>query len=146
MIDQLTDLIEGLNQERYLRQQFTNAMLADLQRAMGEAKTAAGSAAPGRLSGGYTWPGLFQMSEDGRREFVLNGDTTQAAESLARGSLDQRSVLQMMAAGASGGGGSVVYQDQRRFDSRIHAEDRLEIQNDTVQALAAAIKRTGRRR
>ncbi len=108
-----------------------------------------GGAGPRRRGGsraGTPGRGCFRCRKTGGREFVLNGDTTQAAENLARGSLDQRSVLAMMAAGASGGGGGVVYNDQRRFDSRIHAEDRQAIMNDTAQALAAAIKRTGRRR
>lgn len=83
-------------------------------------------------AGGYTYQGLSYVHDN---EFVLNPNTTKAAESVAKGRLTQDKVLQMLA----GGGGSVTYNDHRTFDSSIPESDRLAIMRDTQAALMNAI-------
>ncbi len=84
---------------------------------------------PTRASGGYATSGIYQLGELGR-EFVLSADTTRAAEMMARGNLDQRTVLGMMA--GERGGKQIVYQDQReiRFYGSLSAEERQRIRSE----------------
>ncbi|MHB8191822.1 MAG: hypothetical protein ACYDGL_00915 [Bellilinea sp.] len=123
MIDQLSDLSDGLNRERQLRQQFTAAMLADFRAAMNQA----GLAVPTRHSGGYTSDGLYLLK---RGEFVLAPETTSAAEKMAGRTLSQDNMLAMLA-GNGGAGRTIVYQDNRKFDSRLSSQDRALIRRDT---------------
>jgi hypothetical protein len=85
--------------------------------------------------GGYVNGGLYNMHPG---EFVMNSETTSAAERLAQGQLSQDAVLGMLASGGGGGGGRVVWNDNRRFDSRLSVEDRRAINNDTKRILEEA--------
>lgn len=131
MIDQLSDLSQGLNAERQLRQQFTAAMLADFRAAMNQA----GLAVPTRHSGGYTSDGMYMLK---RGEFVLAPETTSAAEKIAGRTLNQDNVLAMLA-GNGGAGRTIVYQDNRKFDSRLSSQDRALIRRDTDIRLSEVI-------
>ncbi|MFA5836172.1 MAG: hypothetical protein WC837_04365 [Bellilinea sp.] len=123
LVDQLSDLAEGLSQERTLRQQFTAAMLADFRAAM----SSAGMAVPTRHGGGYTADGLYRMRAG---EFVLRPDVTNAAERVIGRSLNQDNMLAALA-GGGGAGKTIIYQDNRRFDSRLSSQDRALIRQDT---------------
>lgn len=56
----------------------------------------------GYRSGGYvSIPGVYELAEDGRREYVLNGDSTAAAEQAVRGNLTQAEIVNRIAQGGS---------------------------------------------
>jgi hypothetical protein len=84
-----------------------------------------------RASGGYVNAGMWRMHNN---EFVLNAQTTRAAEVAAGRRLDQQAILNTM-----GRGGSVTWLDQRRFDSRLSAEDRRQISQDNIDMLSDAL-------
>jgi hypothetical protein len=139
LYDQLRDMRGGLEQERILRQQFSAAMLEDLRAAVSAGASGTNLyARGGRASGGYVSSGLWQLHDN---EFVLNADTTRAAENMAKGRLDQNNVLAALAGPGLGGrkGGSVVWNDYRRFDSRLSPEDRQQIRRDTEKILIDAL-------
>ena len=136
LIRHLEDTTDGLTAERLLRQRFTAAMLADLQAAINAVYSQAKTALPpARDSGGYMQPGIYRNAS-GALEFALSPQTTRAAERMAHGRLTQASILQMM---LGGGKGAVTYNDHRRIDGRITAEDRRAIQRDTAALLQGLI-------
>jgi hypothetical protein len=100
-------------------------------------ENAAGGIAPGPdVGGGPTYANGGYVNQTGRAlvhagEFYLTRETASQAESFAKGQLSQDTILRMM----MGGGGQVTYNDQRQFDSRVSAEDRRAIQQDTVEVL-----------
>ncbi len=77
-----------------------------------------------RATGGYAGAGVYSLGEKGR-EFVMSSSTTKAAESAIGGSLSQTAMLRAL------NKGGVNYTDNRRFDSRITAEDRQAMRRDT---------------
>lgn len=85
-----------------------------------------------RASGGYVSPGMWQMHAN---EFVLNARTTRAAEAAAGRRLDQTTLMRMLGSG----GGSVTWNDQRRFDSSLSAGQRREINQDTEELLGSIL-------
>lgn len=89
---------------------------------------------PVRDQGGYAQRGVYALAQDGRREFVLSGATTKAAEQAIGGALSQSNVMRAMS-----GRGIVTVYDHRRFDSRLTAEDRRMIQTDTIETLKGLI-------
>ena len=73
------------------------------------------------------------MGEQGR-EFVLNNQTTRAAENMMGGQLSQQRLLSGL-----GGGRSISYHDYRRTDSSVSASDRRMLRNDVIDALATSL-------
>lgn len=88
---------------------------------------------PGRAAGGYVNEGLYKLHDD---EYVLNPATVSALERLGGGRRLSQNLILGLARG--GGSGSVTYNDHRRFDSRLSAEDRRMIQQDTMSMLSGA--------
>lgn len=129
MIDQLRDLSEGLSTALRLWGSFTGSMIAALQRAAAEAGIPI--KLPTRHAGGYTTDAAYRMQAG---EFVLNRQTTSAAERLAGGRLDQDKILSLLA-GSGGAGKTVVYYDQRHFNSRLSSEEIKEIRRGTEMML-----------
>ena len=82
---------------------------------------------PTRHGGGYTADGLYRMRAG---EFVLRPDVTNAAERVIGRSLNQDNMLAALA-GGGGAGKTIIYQDNRRFDSRLSSQDRALIRQDT---------------
>lgn len=121
-----------LQQERDLRNRFTGYMLADLRAAVEGAKNGNYSL-PSKDVGGYTGYGAYQMHN---HEFVMTDKTTSKVEALAGRTLDQNTVLSLL---AGGGRGQVQYIDQRRIDSRLSSEDRRTVNQDTVQILGELV-------
>ena len=70
---------------------------------------------PGRASGGYA-SGIIRTGEEGR-EFVLDAQTTRAAEQMVGGALTQKNVL----GGGSGGVGGVNVNQNYTFHGDMSA-------------------------
>jgi len=87
----------------------------------------------GKADGGMIGKGLFMGGENGR-EFVMNNQTTRAAESLLGGQLTQERLISALA-----GGKRISYHDSRRFDSSVSAADRRMIANETILAITGAL-------
>jgi hypothetical protein len=81
--------------------------------------------------GGYGSGGMTQMHSG---EFVINANTTRALEQVSRSRLDQATIIEM----ATGGNKAMTYNDHRRFDSRLSANDRANIRGDLEGILAEA--------
>jgi len=92
---------------------------------------------PGMATGGYATSGIYRLGEVGR-EFVLNADTTRAAETMARGSLDQQAIRGMLAGGGGRSSGQIVYQDRRefRFYGSLTNEERARIRDENRADMA----------
>lgn len=141
--DQLRDLNEGLLGERSLKNKYYAAMAADLQQwvevwkgQVGTNKPQAGAPVKGsRAVGGYVSNGLWQMHDN---EYVLNANATRALEQMAGGRLTDASVMRLMLSGTANQT-SVTINDQRRFDSRLNAQDRRQIQKDTAWMFSEAL-------
>lgn len=141
---QVRDLDASMQGEQKRRQAYYTAMLRDVEiwaQAYRRSLPSGGHAGSGingiRDMGGYATKGIYGLAQDGRTEFVLSGDTTRAAEALIGARLTQEN---MLAAMRQGGGRSVVWNDQRRFDSRLSQADRRAIQSDTMQTLAGVFQ------
>lgn len=92
-----------------------------------------------RAFGGYATFGNYRLGDSGSGgkgpdEFVMSGATTQAAERLIGGRLNQANLL-MALAGSKGSGSSITWNDNRRFDSRLSLADRRAIMEDTKQVI-----------
>ncbi len=136
--DQLRDLNAALLGERNVRNAYYQAMSADLQAWLKSMAGQFGSNLPGypsRQVGGYVDYGLYQMHP---HEFVLTDQTTSIFERAASGRLTQQKVISMLLSGGGGGNGQVVWNDNRKFDSRLSMEDRETIRQDTLKTLAGA--------
>jgi hypothetical protein len=137
LMDTLRDQKGVLEQERIMRQEFNRAMLADLQAAINAAQSGTNLLASGsRASGGYVSAGLWRMHDN---EFVLDADTTRAAESMAGHSLNQDDILGMLARGGGGGGRTMYDQRQFVFGSGVTAEDKVIIRSIVRDEFARAL-------
>jgi hypothetical protein len=85
-------------------------------------------------SGGYTSEGLGYLHDN---EFIMDAQATRAAEGAARSNLTQQALINLFSGGGQGGG--LVYNDQRRFDTAVSAEDRRAITQDTFALLVNLI-------
>jgi hypothetical protein len=74
------------------------------------------------------------MAVDGRREFVLSGDATRAAENLIGNQLTQDNVMNSIR------NSQVQYNDHRRFNNGISATERRQIRQDTVDTLSEILE------
>jgi len=108
--------------------------LSDLGRSFADGLGRLVSWLPGRADGGYAGTGIYKLGETGKREFVLAGQTTRAAENLIGGQLTQAKLLSALT-----GGKQITYHDQRRIDSRLSISDRAIIRDDIIGALAGAL-------
>jgi hypothetical protein len=88
---------------------------------------------PQYAAGGYTRAGRATLHAG---EFVMTASTTAAAERAARSNqLSQDALVQLF----SGGGKGMTYNDHRRFDTAVSAEDRRAIAEDTQAVLLSMI-------
>lgn len=86
-----------------------------------------------QASGGYAaQKGLYMRGEQGR-EFVMTNSTTKAAESVLGGALTQQRLM------AALGGKRITYNDSRRIDASLSANQRRQIANDTLSILSGSI-------
>ena len=139
--DQLRDLSDALTQERLLRQKFSEAMLADLKR-MIQSATGGNTLPPARDSGGYMLPGVYRNTT-GRREFALSPRTVEAAERMAQRSLDQETVLALMANGGALGASqrpTLQYYDHRVINAKLSSEERRQMREDTIQLIGEVLR------
>lgn len=144
-VAQVKDLDASLQNEQKRKQTWYAAMLKDVDAFMsawkskingdGQSGTKSGGTLPIRDKGGYATKGVYGLAQDGRTEFVLSGPTTRAAEQVIGAQLTQDNLI----AALRQGGRSVVWNDHRRFDSRLSLADRRSIQNDTVDLLAGVL-------
>lgn len=134
LIDQLRDLTDGLERERLMRQEFTRVMLADLQGAINSSRSGTNLILGSRAVGGYVDSGLYRMHPN---EFVMSRDTTEVFERAAGGKLDQSRLLGLISQGGGGAGNGrqIVWNDHRRFDSSVSAQERELIRQDTLQII-----------
>jgi hypothetical protein len=88
---------------------------------------------PGKQHGGYAGSGIYRLGERGY-EFVLSHSTTKAAERAARGMLTQENMMKLLL------GKNVVYNDHRRFDSKIREEDRWALRLDTMRMVEEMVR------
>lgn len=113
--EQLRQLGFRFQSERNLAAQWHAVMLTDMNAfwqnyaAQMQAGLNSLPTAEGRALGGYAGPGLYRLGETGR-EFVLNAETTRAAENLLGGALTQRRILGGMTANNKA---VYLYQDIR---------------------------------
>ena len=146
-IAQVKDLDSSMKNEQSRKREWYAAMLKDVEaftKAYRESLPSADDVSSGggghkgrfpvRDQGGYAQRGVYALAQDGRREFVLSGATTKAAEAAIGGALSQSNIMRAM-----GGQGTITVYDHRRFDSRLTAEDRRAIQADTIQTLKGLV-------
>lgn len=137
---------DALSTERDFKKKYYDVMVADAE-AFAEAYKAAldrianqtnlpgAPYTPGYDMGGYTKPGLARVHAG---EYVMSPPTVRAAEKIVGQQLTQQGLLAAMLGGGSGRV-SLSYVDQRRFDSRLHPEDREQIRQDTYSILQELI-------
>lgn len=135
-IAQIRDLDAELLGESALRKKYHDAMLKELDSFLARYRSGMTSllnSVPSKQVGGYVGGGLYKLHSG---EFVLNPGTTSTLEQMLGRKLTQSSVMQL--AGASNRT-SVVWNDSRRFDSRLGANDRRMITNDTLDLLSSVV-------
>ena len=148
-VSQVKDLDQSMQNEQKRKREYYTAMLRDAEAFLkayretmpsgskggfGGGSQGGGGQFPIRDQGGYAQRGVYALAQDGRREFVLSGATTKAAEAAIGGALSQSNIMRAMS-----GRGMVTVYDHRRFDSRLTAEDRRAIQTDTIETLKGLI-------
>jgi len=146
LIQTLRDLDAGLLGESKLRKQYQDLMMQDLNAFL--TRYRAGLATIGGTTGttvpkvpvhdysGYAYPGVYQMANNGQREFVLSGAATKAAERAIGGSLNQEMLLRALGAI---GGRQATYIDQRRLDQPLPKDAKALYQKMAEEALMKAI-------
>lgn len=142
-IQQVRDLDASLLGEQNLKKEYQSKMIADLDKFLASYRAKLGSLSsarpPGRWAGGYAAYGTYTLGDNpnggrGGTEFVMSGNTTQAAERLLGGQLSQERLLSAMGMYA-GSRNAFNYQDNRRIDGRLGPTDRQMIVNETVRAV-----------
>jgi hypothetical protein len=88
---------------------------------------------PQMASGGYTTEQQYQLHD---HEFVLNRRTTESVESVAQGRLTQEKVLNLL----TGGGGGLVYNDNRQFSRGLASDERAMIRQELQQIVIEAFR------
>jgi hypothetical protein len=99
----------------------------------------AGSGGTGAFyqAGGYSKPGKAFFESD--REFVMTRETTSAAERAAKSRhLSQEALVGLF---TGGGGQGLTYNDHRRFDTKVSAQEREGIYEDTRSLLIELLSR-----
>ncbi len=147
LIAQIRDLDASLLGEQGLRKKRQAEMIADLDAFLLNYRKKAGTLftnPTGRQTGGYAPYGMYMLGESasggkGRTEYVLNGSTTELAERVLGGKISQNKLATLF--GILGGGtkNNIIYNDERRIDSRISNTDRQQMITDTTQAVMAAL-------
>ena len=143
--DQLKDLGDALAAERLLRYQYSEAILTDTSAFVERMREyfsslydqfneppPSESGTPTRQAGGYSAGDRLHRLHEG--EYVLNRETTQAAERLVGGKLSQGTILDLLK-----GGKSIVYQDNRRISAELSPRQIKEIADMTIDALSGAL-------
>jgi hypothetical protein len=113
-----------------IEQQLNNSYIKMLNQISANQNAAA--KAPGKASGGYVSQGLYNLHSG---EYVLDANTTQAAESVAKGNLTQDKIAQML----TGGGGGLVVNNNQTFARGMSADEKNDIRSDTRKLLIDAI-------
>ncbi len=128
---QLVDLDGALSKERELKRKYYIAMLDDM-RTINEAQRAANyMSIRGKASGGYVGNEIVQTGEKGR-EFIMTNQSTLALEKMLGGALSQERIVNSVRK-------NITVTDNRRFDSRLSADDRRSIVNDISMELVGAL-------
>jgi hypothetical protein len=107
-------------------------MLADVEQFLQRYRSALNNGATGYSSGGYPRGKIVSVNERGQ-EFIMSASTTRLAEQMLGGRLNQERLIRAL---SNPGGASVTWNDHRRFDSKLSAEDRRAIRRDGEQMLA----------
>lgn len=157
-IAQLGDLGIMLNSERQTRQAGYNAMLGDLSawiqqmggiftQAANSLGTASGGTAgtagtttnpnfPGLYGthdySGYAYTGLYKMAQDGKKQWVLGGNDTRAAEQAVGGQLTQANMAQMIAL-MTAMRGSAQYTDNASYGRDLTTRQIRDIKLDNAR-------------
>ena len=76
---------------------------------------------------------MYQLHE---HEFVLNRRTTESIESVAQGRLTQEKVLNLL----TGGGGGLVYNDNRQFSRGLSSDERAMLRQELQQIVVEAFR------
>ncbi len=139
-MSQIKELGGALNAEAMLRRQYYGVMLTDTANFMNSQRSLVSQKSTGisgsKASGGYMANGLYRVHGE---EFVVNKQTTKSLESLIGGRLSQQALL-MTAAGGSGVGKGVTWNDHRHFDADVSQASRDAIFKDTIAILDMAMK------
>ena len=93
---------------------------------------------PVRDSGGYADRGIYRLAWDRAREFVLSGQTTQAAEKIIGGNLTQDNLMRALSMGSAR---NINYVDNRRMERALGKDDRAAFQRAAEEALLFALGR-----
>lgn len=146
-IAEVRDLDASLLGERNLKSKYYTLMLQDAEAwlARYRAALAGGSSSPIPSTGapfhdytGYAYSGLYRMAGDGKKQFVLGGDATRAAENIVGGTLSQDNLLRLL---SMGGAQSVNYNDYRRMDGPTSKDERALFQRAAEAAILTALGR-----
>lgn len=135
-IAQIRDLDAALLGETNRKKQYYSLMLKDLDAFLAKYRAGMASmqaAVPSKQVGGYVNGGLYRLHSG---EYVLNPGTTSILESMLGRKLTQSAVLQAVGGGSRN---TVVWNDSRRFDSRLQPSDRRMIAQDTLGLLQGVI-------
>lgn len=146
-IAMVRDLDASLINEQRKKQQYYALMLADAERFLAAYRSklptggniiSTGTLIPNRDTGGYANKGLYGLAMNGKREFVMSGNTTSEAERIIGNNLTQHELLRYLVAGKN----SINYYDNSRYDGRISNQDKRWIQrqiSDSLKAFANGI-------
>lgn len=88
---------------------------------------------PQMATGGYTTAQMYQLHD---HEFVLNRRTTESIENVAQGRLTQEKVLNLL----TGGGGGLVYNDNRQFSRGLSSDERAMLRQELQQIVVEAFR------
>ena len=141
-IAEIRDLDAGLLGERNLKRQYYTLMLQDAQTWLDQYRAALNSPSTttptAKASGGYASYGLYRLGDassggPGRREFVLNGPSTTAAEKIIGGQLSQAGLLRALGGGTSNQ--QANYYDYRRMERPMSKDDKNAYRQGAMDAL-----------
>jgi len=88
---------------------------------------------PQMATGGYTTDQMYHLHD---HEFVLNRHTTESIENVAQGRLTQEKVLNLL----TGGGGGLVYNDNRQFSRGLSSDERAMLRQELQQIVVEAFR------
>lgn len=149
-LDQIRNLDASLLGEAELRKRRQEELIAELDRFLLQYNSRAASIAQAsaltavRAKGGYASYGKYILGDAvgggrGKIEYVMDGDLTQLAERVLGGQISRDKLAAFFSGGGGGARNNVTYNDARRIDSRISAEDRERLLDDTFSALHTAL-------
>ena len=82
--------------------------------------------------------GIYWLAKDGKREFVMNNQSTKSAESIIGGQLTQQSLLSALSS-MNAAKNNVQYVDNSRFSPGVSARERRQYKREMVALIEGLI-------